>query len=68
MNYYSNTMGQPITGGAYHGRESSTTTSGSGDSTAYYYIKDLNSDTLITLNSKLGVATASDTILMQLSE
>ncbi len=62
MTYYTNTMGKPVSGGVYHGREGSAT----GDSVEYYYIDDVASDTLITLNSKIGVATAQSVLLVQL--
>ena len=59
--YYTNTMGTVIQGNSYYGRDVS-----GASSTEYYYYYDATSNTILTLDSKIGFATATDTLFVQL--
>lgn len=63
MSYYCTSMGTVVSGNTYYGREGSSV-SGSGEGSAYYYIDDVVSNTIVTLDSRIGVATASNTLLL----
>ena len=60
MNYYANTMGEVLSGGTFYGRGGS-----SAYSSAYYYVESADGSTIVTLDSKVGVATAANAIYVQ---
>lgn len=65
LKYYTNTMGQMMTvGSAYSGRVCSA----SPNADEYYYIFDEDSNTIVSLDSQVGVASSSSSILIQLKQ
>jgi hypothetical protein len=63
--YYVNTKGQLIASSSFAGQDSSIPVSGlSGDGNIYYIYDSVN-NAYITLNSKIGIATSSNTIFVQ---
>ena len=57
VNYYTNTMGNVLASTSYYGHEST------GDSSTYFYVD--NGNTIVTLDSKVGLATASNAVYIQ---
>jgi hypothetical protein len=58
MVYYGNTVGDLISG-AYYGRDKTTTST-----SAYYYLYDAATDTILTSSSRIGVATSTDALMI----
>ena len=63
--YYANTMGDVVQSSTLYGREGASGGAAYADQFFYYY--DAVSDTILSSDSRIGFATADDTLLLQSS-
>ena len=64
MTYYATTSGKLVTDGVYYGRDGATQSNSAVN--GYFYITDVADSLLVSAESQIGIAVASDTILLKL--
>jgi hypothetical protein len=63
--YYTTTSGKVITDGAFYGQSATTATDAALE--GYFYVDDVVDKVIVSADSVLGLAIASDTILLKLA-
>lgn len=63
--YYSNSKGDLVASNSFAGHSNSLSISGLNSQSNLYYIYDADNNAYVTLESKVGIATAKDTLFVQ---